>query len=77
MTRLEIKVIPKSSQSKVVRQEGDFYKVYVHAAPDRGKANAAVIALLAAHFGVAKQQIKILRGADVRNKLIEIDTEAA
>jgi hypothetical protein len=47
--------------------------VRVHAAPEGGKANDEVIELLAAHFGVPRSHIKILRGASSRNKIVDID----
>ena len=38
----------------------------------KGRANGAVIAWLAAFFGVAKQQVVIKRGLMLPNKLVEI-----
>jgi uncharacterized protein (TIGR00251 family) len=74
---LDVSVVPKSSRAAVVPDGEGRYKVYVHAAPDRGRANAAVIALLAAHFGVAKSRVTIRQGAAGRHKRIAIDTEPA
>lgn len=37
-----------------------------------GKANEAVIALLAEHFGVAKADVAIVRGHQSRHKLIRV-----
>jgi uncharacterized protein YggU (UPF0235/DUF167 family) len=47
-------------------------KVAVTAAPEDGKANAAVIALLAREWGVAKSAISVVAGATDRRKLVEI-----
>ena len=66
-----IRVTPHSKQNKVVENDG-VLRVYTNAAPEKGKANAAVIELLAKHFGVAKSQIKIVRGDTTRDKVIEI-----
>jgi uncharacterized protein (TIGR00251 family) len=38
-----------------------------------GQANARLIELLAAHFGTAKAQVRIVRGHSSRKKLIEIE----
>ncbi|MBU1083569.1 MAG: DUF167 domain-containing protein, partial [Candidatus Omnitrophica bacterium] len=47
-------------------------RVYVNAAPDKGKANKAVIALLAEEYGVRKKDVIIVKGKTSRKKLIEI-----
>jgi hypothetical protein len=41
---------------------GDALKVQVAAAPERGKANAAVIEVLAEFFGVREGQIELVGG---------------
>ena len=38
-----------------------------------GKANEAVIALLAREFGIAKSRLSIARGLTSRNKVIALD----
>ena len=48
-------------------------KARVRAAPEHGKANAALEALLAKALGVAKSQIKVARGATARLKSVAID----
>jgi len=47
-------------------------KVAVTAAPEGGKANDAVIALLAREWGVAKSAVSVVSGATGRRKLVEI-----
>lgn len=69
---IKVKVITKSSQNKVVGFEGDVLKVKCTAAPEKGKANAAVIALLSKHFKVPKRAITILKGKKEPRKIIEI-----
>ena len=48
-----LKVVPGASRSQVMGLLGDRLKVRVAAPPEQGKANAAVCALLDAHFGVS------------------------
>jgi uncharacterized protein len=48
------------------------YAVSVNAPAREGKANEAVIELLARHFSVPKSSIRIIRGQTTRRKLIEI-----
>ncbi|MDP8259215.1 MAG: DUF167 domain-containing protein [Candidatus Aadella gelida] len=72
MMKLEIKVFPKSKTEKVVRSE-EIVKVYINAAPDKGKANKAVIDLLAKEYGVKKRDVTIIKGTTSRNKVIAIN----
>jgi uncharacterized protein YggU (UPF0235/DUF167 family) len=46
--------------------------VRVTAAPEDGKANAAVIALLAKALGVPRSALAIVRGATARDKIIRL-----
>jgi uncharacterized protein YggU (UPF0235/DUF167 family) len=52
-------------------------KARVGAPPERGKANAALVALLASEFGVHKSAVTILRGAAARIKQVQICGEGA
>jgi len=72
--KIGIKVIPRSSREEIVKtNEG--YLVRVKAQPKEGKANEAVIKLVAAHFGVARSQVRITSGLSGRNKIVEIRTD--
>lgn len=66
-----IRVTPHAKQNKVVEIDG-VLRVYTTVAPENGRANDAVIKALAKHFGVAKSQIKIVRGVTARDKVVEI-----
>ena len=46
--------------------------VYVRERAVDGKANDAVVELLAKHFGVAKSRVSIVRGQSSRIKLVKI-----
>jgi len=46
--------------------------VKVKEPPREGRANQALIKLLAEHFGVPKSQVRILSGFRNRNKVVEI-----
>lgn len=71
-----VRVTPKASANRIVaeqQEDGDLVlKVYVTVVPEAGKANEAVIALLAKELGVAKSRITILQGETSRNKHIRI-----
>ena len=69
--RINIKVMPHSMREEVAKQ-GDDYVVRVKAMPQDGKANEAVIELLAKHFKVAKSNVKIVTGLTSRNKIVDV-----
>lgn len=66
-----VRVIPHAKQNKVICNN-DVLRVYTTTAPENGKANNAVIDLLADFFYVPKSKILIIRGATSRNKVISI-----
>lgn len=55
----------------------EYLKARVSAAPHDGKANEALIALLARALGVAKSKVRIVSGASSRIKRVEVDGDAA
>jgi len=66
-----VKVIPKARRN-LIKREPKRLKVYVTAAPYKGKANKAVIELLAEYFGVKFKNINIIKGETSSLKTIEI-----
>jgi uncharacterized protein (TIGR00251 family) len=69
--KIQVKVKP-SSKTEEVNQEGDSFIIKVKEPPREGKANQAVIKLLAEHFGVPKSHVRILSGYGSRNKVVEV-----
>ena len=70
---LTVKVHVRAAKPGVEKTGEREYKVSVKAAPTRGKANAEVIGLLAQHLGIARSQLKIVRGETSRHKLVVVD----
>jgi len=70
--KIQVKVKP-NSKTEELSQEGDSFIARVREPPKEGKANQAVIKLLAAHFGVRQSQVRILSGFRSRNKVIEVE----
>ena len=69
--KIQVKVKP-NSKTEEVSQEGGEFIVKVKEPPKEGKANQAVIKLLAQHFGVPQSQVKILSGFKSRDKVVEV-----
>ena len=70
--RIYVKVTPRAGKNEVVKVSEGEYKVKVTAPPEKGKANDAVIKILAEYFDAPKSSITIIGGKSTRVKLIEI-----
>jgi len=71
--KIWVTVKPQAKREAVNKLANGEYSVSVRAPAREGKANQAVIELLAGHFSVPKSSVKILRGQTARRKLIEIE----
>lgn len=78
---LTVRVTPKASRNAITgtmaTPDGLALKVAVTAPADKGKANAAVIALLADAFGIAKSNITLTLGETDRRKVLRISGDPA
>ncbi|MFH1367340.1 MAG: DUF167 domain-containing protein [Patescibacteria group bacterium] len=68
---IKVKVFPRARINKISR-EGNFFKAKITAPAEKGKANKALIKLLAEHFEVSKSAVIIQSGEKRRVKTIEI-----
>lgn len=68
----KVRVQPKASRNQVDGFSADKLRLRVTAPPQGGKANAAVVSLLAQTLGVSKSRLRILRGHESREKLVEV-----
>ena len=73
---LAVRVTPKASRNEVTglytaADSAVSLSVKVTAAPDKGKANKAVISLLAEKIGVAKSTLALVKGETDRNKTFQ------
>jgi hypothetical protein len=70
--RIYLKVIPRSSRNLVEKISVGEYRVHLTAPPVDGKANEALIKLLAEHFNVSKSAIEIVGGKSSSRKMVDI-----
>lgn len=70
--KLAIKVVPGAARDGIVGWLGDSLKVRVTAAPEKGRANAAVEKLVADALGVAPGRVAIVQGKSSARKVMEI-----
>lgn len=68
----KVRVTPHAKQNKVVESDG-VLRVYTTTAPEKGRANGAVVELLSEYLGVQKSRIKISKGLASREKLVAVE----
>jgi uncharacterized protein (TIGR00251 family) len=71
--RLTLRVSPGASRSVVIGRHGDGWKVRVAAAPEDGKANDAVVRLLADTLALPARDVQIVSGRSSRDKTVELE----
>jgi len=71
-TRVRLRVSPGSGRAAIVGRHGDAWKVRVTEAPERGRANDAVVRLLASALAVPLEAVAIVSGHSGRDKIVEL-----
>ena len=79
---LTVRVTPKAGADRIegveVRDDGEAcLRVRVAAVPDRGRANAAVAALLGRALGLPKSSIAVIAGDTARSKRLRLTGDGA
>jgi uncharacterized protein (TIGR00251 family) len=69
---VDIQVKPRSSREAVGPAQADRLLVSVNAPPVDGKANEAVVRVLAETFGVARSAVTIVRGETGKKKTVRL-----
>ena len=72
MKKILVKVKPNAKASMLERSSDGSWHARLKSPPAEGKANAELIALVAAHLGVPKSRVSIRSGHTARTKLLEI-----
>ena len=70
--RLRVKVVPGSSRDQIIGWLGDALKIKVMAPPEKGKANDAVVKLLAAALGLTNDAVTVVGGHSSPSKAISV-----
>lgn len=70
--RIVVHIRPGARQQKVERMDDGQYRVWVKSKPEKGKANAELLTVLANYFAVPTSATRIVIGKTAREKLVEI-----
>ena len=70
--KIFIKVRPNSKEESVKKLSNTNFEICVKEPPVKGRANAAIVKILARHFGVPISSVNIIIGHTSRQKIVEI-----
>lgn len=72
--RLRVRVHPGARREGIDRRMADgTWRIEVRAVPEAGRANEAVVGLLAEVLGVHRSRLRVISGQSSRNKAVEIE----
>ena len=71
-TRLRVRVSPGARRTEIAGRHGDGWKVRVAAAPEGGRANEAVLGLLAERLELPRRSLEIVSGHSAREKVVRM-----
>ena len=72
MRSIRVKVKPNAREAALEKRLDGTWLAHVKAPPVDGKANEALVALIARHFDVRKSRVSIRSGASARVKIVDI-----
>jgi uncharacterized protein len=73
MGQVRIRLSPGAKRTELVGRHGTGWRARVAAPPERGKANAALEALLASLIDVPRTRVRVTAGRTARDKVVEVD----
>jgi uncharacterized protein len=75
--RYAVRVHPRAARERIALQADGTLEVWVTAPAVEGRANAAVVALLATRLGLRPRDVALVRGERGRQKVVELPLDAA
>ena len=69
---IKVKVFPSAGKGEIIKKMEDNFEIWVKEKPIKGQANRAVIGALAKYLGVSREDVKLIRGFQRRNKVFEV-----
>jgi len=71
-TRVRLRVSPGAKSAQVVGRHGEAWKVRVAAPPEGGRANDAVVRLLAETLLLPRDAVTLVSGHGARDKIVQL-----
>lgn len=69
---IKVKVHADEKKEQIIKKNPDTFEIWVKAPASQGRANIAVINLLAKTFGIEAKLFKLVKGATSPSKIFEI-----
>jgi uncharacterized protein len=76
VARISVTVSPGAARTELVGRYGDGWKARIAAPPERGRANDALVELLADALAVPRSSVRVASGLAAKRKVVEVDREA-
>ena len=73
MARISVTVSPGAARTELVGRHGDGWKARVAAPPERGRANEALVELLADALAVPRTSVRVVSGLAAKTKVVEVE----
>jgi hypothetical protein len=70
---LKVRVTPRARSDRLDAWDGEKLSVRVTAPPEKGKANEALLRLLAGALGLPVSSLRLVRGQASREKLVAVE----
>ena len=73
MARIVVTVSPGATRSELAGRHGDSWKARIAAPPERGRANEALLDLLAEALGLPRSRLALVGSRSARRKIVEVE----
>jgi uncharacterized protein (TIGR00251 family) len=73
---VEVRVVPSSGKQLFMLGPDDTLKIYLKSSPEKGRANAELVKILAKALGITRVDVQIIAGATSRKKLIRLSLDS-
>lgn len=72
-TRVRVRVSPGARRTELVGRHGEAWKVRIAVAPERGRANEAVLDLLSRELELPRRAVSLVSGHAAREKVVLLE----
>lgn len=69
---IKLKVHAAARKEEIIKRAENSYEVWTKAPASEGRANTAVLNMLALQIGVEAKRLRIIKGAQTPSKIVEI-----
>ena len=70
--KIFVRVKPKAKEEKIEKIDDINFRAQVKEPPEKGRANRAIVKMLADYFNISQSNVRIISGSTSRLKIIEI-----